>query len=138
MYLFFLFLYCISFPPLFSPLLGFSIKCSFCHFLPSSFVVINPIPGCTSLIYKWVCVSCFFQAFNHTAGYDLAISDYFRKEFSEGVSHIPLRYGMNPHQKPAQLYTMEPQLPVKVVNGSPGFINLCDAFNSWQLVKVCI
>ncbi|XP_031570287.1 bifunctional purine biosynthesis protein PURH-like [Actinia tenebrosa] len=79
--------------------------------------------------------SLALKAFNHTASYDLAISDYFRKEFSEGVSHIPLRYGMNPHQKPAQLYTMEPQLPVKVVNGSPGFINLCDAFNSWQLVK---
>ena len=44
---------------------------------------------------------------------------------------------MNPHQTPAQLYTTETQLPVKVVNGAPGFINLCDAFNSWQLVKVC-
>lgn len=43
---------------------------------------------------------------------------------------------MNPHQTPAQLYTTNAQLPVKVVNGSPGFINLCDAFNSWQLVKV--
>ncbi|KAK3734819.1 hypothetical protein QZH41_009692 [Actinostola sp. cb2023] len=79
--------------------------------------------------------SLALKAFNHTASYDLAISDYFRKQFSEGVSHIPLRYGMNPHQKPAQLCTMEPQLPVKVVNGSPGFINLCDAFNSWQLVR---
>lgn len=45
---------------------------------------------------------------------------------------------MNPHQNPAQLYTTDAQLPVKVVNGSPGFINLCDAFNSWQLVKVCV
>lgn len=45
---------------------------------------------------------------------------------------------MNPHQTPAQLYTTDAQLPVKVVNGSPGFINLCDAFNSWQLVKVCV
>ena len=76
------------------------------------------------------------QAFTHTAEYDNAISDYFRKQYSAGVSHIPLRYGMNPHQTPAQLYTTDPQLPVKVVNGSPGFINLCDAFNSWQLVKV--
>ncbi|EDO37389.1 predicted protein [Nematostella vectensis] len=75
------------------------------------------------------------KAFSHTASYDMAISDYFRKEYSENVSHIPLRYGMNPHQKPAQLMTMEPELPVKVLNGAPGFINLCDAFNSWQLVR---
>ncbi|XP_006819527.2 bifunctional purine biosynthesis protein ATIC-like, partial [Saccoglossus kowalevskii] len=75
------------------------------------------------------------KAFNHTAEYDGAISNYFRKEYSQGVSQLPLRYGMNPHQKPAQLYTTLPQLPVKVLNGSPGFINLCDAFNSWQLVR---
>jgi phosphoribosylaminoimidazolecarboxamide formyltransferase/IMP cyclohydrolase len=42
---------------------------------------------------------------------------------------------MNPHQKPAQLYTTLPELPLKVLNGSPGFINLCDALNGWQLVK---
>lgn len=42
---------------------------------------------------------------------------------------------MNPHQKPAQLFTTLEQLPLKVVNGSPGFINLCDALNGWQLVK---
>ncbi|CAH3180450.1 unnamed protein product [Porites lobata] len=75
------------------------------------------------------------KAFSHTAAYDEAISDYFRKKYSEGVSHIPLRYGMNPHQKPAQLFTSEPKLPVNILNGSPGFINLCDAFNSWQLVR---
>ncbi|XP_070549202.1 bifunctional purine biosynthesis protein ATIC-like isoform X2 [Ptychodera flava] len=75
------------------------------------------------------------KAFNHTAEYDAAISNYFRKEYSQGVSQLPLRYGMNPHQAPAQLYTTLPELPVKVLNGAPGFINLCDAFNSWQLVK---
>ncbi|XP_064643839.1 bifunctional purine biosynthesis protein ATIC-like [Lineus longissimus] len=75
------------------------------------------------------------KAFNHTAAYDAAISDYFRREYSQGVSQLPLRYGMNPHQKPAQLYTTLPQLPIKVKNGSPGFINLCDALNAWQLVK---
>lgn len=42
---------------------------------------------------------------------------------------------MNPHQKPAQLYTTLPKLPLTVRNGSPGFINLCDALNGWQLVK---
>ncbi|XP_062972170.1 bifunctional purine biosynthesis protein ATIC isoform X1 [Elgaria multicarinata webbii] len=75
------------------------------------------------------------KAFTHTAQYDMAISDYFRKEYSKGVSHLPLRYGMNPHQTPAQLYTLRPKLPLSVLNGSPGFINLCDALNAWQLVK---
>ncbi|CAL8109597.1 unnamed protein product [Orchesella dallaii] len=75
------------------------------------------------------------KAFTHTAEYDEAISDYFRKEYSSGVSQLTLRYGMNPHQKPAQLYTTLAELPLKVVNGSPGFINLCDALNGWQLVR---
>ncbi|PVD36112.1 hypothetical protein C0Q70_03085 [Pomacea canaliculata] len=75
------------------------------------------------------------KAFNHTAEYDAAISDYFRKQYSSGISQLTLRYGMNPHQKPAQLYTTLPELPLKVVNGSPGFINLCDALNGWQLVR---
>ncbi|KAL1132239.1 hypothetical protein AAG570_010196, partial [Ranatra chinensis] len=75
------------------------------------------------------------KAFTHTSEYDLAISDYFRKEYSSGVSQLTLRYGMNPHQKPAQIYTTLAELPLKVVNGSPGFINLCDALNGWQLVR---
>jgi phosphoribosylaminoimidazolecarboxamide formyltransferase/IMP cyclohydrolase len=75
------------------------------------------------------------KAFTHTAEYDSAISDYFRKQYSANVSQLTLRYGMNPHQKPAQLYTTLSELPLKVVNGSPGFINLCDALNGWQLVK---
>lgn len=53
------------------------------------------------------------QAFNHTAEYDAAISNYLRCEYSQGESQLPLRYGMNPHQKPAQLYTTLPQLPLK-------------------------
>ncbi|XP_074857520.1 bifunctional purine biosynthesis protein ATIC isoform X3 [Carettochelys insculpta] len=75
------------------------------------------------------------KAFTHTAQYDAVISDYFRKEYSQGVSQLPLRYGMNPHQTPAQLYTLRSKLPLTVLNGSPGFINLCDALNAWQLVK---
>ncbi|VTJ78405.1 Hypothetical predicted protein [Marmota monax] len=75
------------------------------------------------------------KAFTHTAQYDEAISDYFRKQYSKGVSQMPLRYGMNPHQTPAQLYTLKPRLPITVLNGAPGFINLCDALNAWQLVK---
>jgi len=75
------------------------------------------------------------KAFTHTSQYDDAISDYFRKQFSSNVSQLTLRYGMNPHQKPAQLFTTLEELPLKVVNGSPGFINLCDALNGWQLVR---
>ncbi|XP_013164900.1 PREDICTED: bifunctional purine biosynthesis protein PURH [Papilio xuthus] len=75
------------------------------------------------------------KAFTHTSEYDLAISDYFRKQFSAGQSQLTLRYGMNPHQKPAQLFTTLDKLPLTVLNGSPGFINLCDALNAWQLVK---
>ncbi|XP_034051033.1 bifunctional purine biosynthesis protein PURH [Thalassophryne amazonica] len=75
------------------------------------------------------------KAFTHTAQYDEAITDYFRRQYSCGVSQLPLRYGMNPHQAPAQLYTLHSSLPLKVLNGSPGFINLCDALNGWQLVR---
>lgn len=75
------------------------------------------------------------KAFTHTAQYDDAISDYFRKQYSANESQITLRYGMNPHQKPAQIFTTLEKLPLRVVNGSPGFINLCDALNGYQLVK---
>jgi phosphoribosylaminoimidazolecarboxamide formyltransferase/IMP cyclohydrolase len=50
------------------------------------------------------------------------------------IQEINLRYGCNPHQKPARIYTTGTPLPVTVLNGSPGYINLCDALN-WQLVK---
>ena len=46
-----------------------------------------------------------------------------------------LRYGCNPHQIPAKVYTRNNSLPITVLNGSPGYINLLDALNSWQLVK---
>ncbi|KAK3864735.1 hypothetical protein Pcinc_029595 [Petrolisthes cinctipes] len=75
------------------------------------------------------------KAFTHTAQYDDHISDYMRKTFSNTVSQLSLRYGMNPHQKPAQIFTQQAKLPLTVVNGSPGFINLCDALNGWQLVR---
>ena len=79
--------------------------------------------------------SLALKAFTHTAQYDGVISDYFRKQYSAGESQINLRYGMNPHQKPAQIFTTLQELPLKVLNSSPGFINLCDALNGWQLVK---
>lgn len=48
---------------------------------------------------------------------------------------IALRYGMNPHQKEAKLHADGKELPIKVVNGDPGFINLLDALNAFQLVR---
>lgn len=75
------------------------------------------------------------KAFEHTADYDVAISDFFRKQYSENVSQLPLRYGANPHQKPAQAFVSQGQLPFKVLGGSPGYINLLDGLNSWPLVK---
>ncbi|MFD0672269.1 phosphoribosylaminoimidazolecarboxamide formyltransferase [Cohnella sp. GCM10027633] len=48
---------------------------------------------------------------------------------------IVLRYGMNPHQKEAKLHADGKQLPIQVVNGDPGFINLLDALNAFQLVR---
>ncbi len=48
---------------------------------------------------------------------------------------LQLRYGMNPHQKPARAYVKDGVLPFEVLNGAPGFFNLLDALNSWQLVR---
>jgi phosphoribosylaminoimidazolecarboxamide formyltransferase/IMP cyclohydrolase len=50
-------------------------------------------------------------------------------------SSLPLRYGANPQQAPARVFMpSDADLPVTVLNGSPGYINLLDALNSWQLV----
>ncbi|UKZ79550.1 bifunctional phosphoribosylaminoimidazolecarboxamide formyltransferase/IMP cyclohydrolase [Trichoderma virens FT-333] len=76
------------------------------------------------------------KAFEHTADYDAAISEFFRKEYAgSGDQHMALRYGANPHQKPASAYTANQQLPFKVLSGSPGYINLLDSLNAWPLVK---
>jgi phosphoribosylaminoimidazolecarboxamide formyltransferase / IMP cyclohydrolase len=51
------------------------------------------------------------------------------------TQELTLRYGMNPHQTSARLFVAQGDLPLTVLNGSPGFINLLDALNSWQLVR---
>ncbi len=48
---------------------------------------------------------------------------------------LALKYGCNPHQKPARIYNRNGPLPFTVLNGAPGYINLLDALNSWQLVR---
>lgn len=52
------------------------------------------------------------------------------------MNEIALKYGCNPNQKPARIFMADGgNLPVKVQNGKPGYINFLDALNSWQLVK---
>lgn len=76
------------------------------------------------------------KAFQQTADYDAAISDFFRKQYAgDGVQQLSLRYGANPHQKPAAAYAKSGRLPFTVLSGSPGYINLLDALNAWPLVK---
>ncbi|KAH7924294.1 AICARFT/IMPCHase bienzyme [Leucogyrophana mollusca] len=90
------------------------------------------------------------KAFEMTAKYDEAISGYFREQYASAeqenpavpVQRMVLRYGANPHQKPAQTFVTEGALPFKgnisfylFLSGSPGYINLLDALNSYALVK---
>lgn len=51
------------------------------------------------------------------------------------MTELALKYGCNPNQKPSRIYMEEGELPIQVLNGRPGYINLLDALNSWQLVK---
>lgn len=51
------------------------------------------------------------------------------------MKEMELKYGCNPNQKPSKVYVDEGDLPITVLNGRPGYINLLDAFNGWQLVK---
>ena len=52
------------------------------------------------------------------------------------MKEFELKYGCNPNQKPSRIYMENGEdLPIKILNGRPGYINFLDAFNSWQLVK---
>ncbi|KAG0149136.1 hypothetical protein CROQUDRAFT_653952 [Cronartium quercuum f. sp. fusiforme G11] len=92
------------------------------------------------------------KAFSMTATYDAAISSYFRKQYNSADSiplapleikndlrqraqQLTLRYGANPHQAPAQAFVTDGKLPFSVLSGSPGYINLLDALNSFALVR---
>jgi len=75
------------------------------------------------------------KAFEMTADYDSAISGFFRKMYADREQYLSLRYGVNPHQKPAFAFVNHGKLPFKVLNGSPGYVNLLDALNSYPLVK---
>jgi len=84
------------------------------------------------------------RAFSLSAAYDSAIATWFTDQLGEQAPvktlvykpEFPLKYGCNPHQKPAQILSRAGQkLPFSVLNGVPGYINLLDATNAWQLVK---
>lgn len=51
------------------------------------------------------------------------------------MEDLQLKYGCNPNQKPARIFINEGSLPIKILNGNPGYINFMDALNGWQLVK---
>jgi phosphoribosylaminoimidazolecarboxamide formyltransferase / IMP cyclohydrolase len=92
-------------------------------------------------------------AFASSAAYDAAIASHFSASLSTSppppVSppllklsyqhHFSLKYGCNPHQHPASIYLPAPvapgEEPFSVLNGTPGYINLLDALNAWQLVR---
>ena len=84
------------------------------------------------------------RAFSLSAAYDSAIASWFTSELGETSPTIarvykpefPLKYGCNPQQKPAKISSLlNSKLPFDVLNGVPGYINLLDAANAWQLVK---
>lgn len=50
------------------------------------------------------------------------------------MKEMELKYGCNPNQKPSRIYMENGELPITVLNGKPGYINLLDALNGWQLV----
>lgn len=97
--------------------------------------------GSTSLSFRRKMAT---HAFITSAKYDAAISNYFASQDSNSSDSLTckvyekacdLKYGCNPHQKPAAIYKhLGKQLPFDVLNGTPGFINLLDACNAWQLV----
>ena len=51
------------------------------------------------------------------------------------MKEFELKYGCNPNQKPSKIFMESGELPIKILNGRPGYINFLDAFNAWQLVK---
>lgn len=85
------------------------------------------------------------KAFTHTANYDNAISNYLRNYMTKVNNYnillpksqsIKLKYGVNPHQNSAFIYMKNGKsLPLTVLQGTPSYINLMDALNSWPLVK---
>ncbi len=104
--------------------------------------------GCTSIALRRKLAA---EGFALSAAYDTAISSWIAKELNKDQApnganaatttrvynrEMVLKYGCNPHQSPAGLYSIEGNgLPFSIINGTPGYINLLDAVNAWQLVN---
>jgi len=79
------------------------------------------------------------KAWEHITEYDMAISHYFNPSTNYRTYRTSeqqkLKYGCNPHQINAAFHSINNKyLPFEIINGSPGYINLLDVVNSWQLV----
>jgi len=101
--------------------------------------------------------SLALKAFQHVCSYDAAISQYLSRVEIEDKTEAAaqpakaksdalvvkqyehqsdMKYGVNPHQIPSAIYKIKGlDLPFRVLNGTPGYINFLDALNAWQLVK---
>ena len=51
------------------------------------------------------------------------------------MNELQLKYGCNPNQKPSRIYMENGELPIEILSGRPGYINLLDALNSWHCAK---
>ena len=96
--------------------------------------------GCTTMAFRR---SCACAAYAMTAAYDSMVSTWMMSHVEEPPAtrtvafqlDRPLKYGCNPHQLPAALCSVGgSKLPFDVLSGTPGYINLLDAVNAWQLV----
>ena len=77
------------------------------------------------------------RAWKHVTEYDMAISSYFNPEMTYRHYNMQksLKYGCNPHQVNAGIHSINNNfMPFDIINGNPGYINILDAVNSWQLV----
>ncbi|RLN76327.1 hypothetical protein BBO99_00007638 [Phytophthora kernoviae] len=88
--------------------------------------------------------SCAAAAFSLAASYDSAISSWLNGQLGNAAPTVTrvykhefgLKYGCNPHQNPAAILSrVGSKLPFTVLNGTPGYINLLDAANAYQLVR---
>jgi phosphoribosylaminoimidazolecarboxamide formyltransferase / IMP cyclohydrolase len=100
----------------------------------------NSNDGCTTFEFR---KNMAAAAYALTSSYDSAVSGWFESQVTEPpAKHTvsfeierPLKYGCNPHQLPAGLCSVGGLgMPFEVVAGIPGYINLLDALNAWQLV----
>lgn len=82
------------------------------------------------------------DAFVATSLYDSKVAAYMSEQVGapalvtrQYFQASPLKYGVNPHQKPASINTIgSNKLPFSVISGTPGYTNVMDALNAWQLV----